>query len=90
MGKANVFIYLCICNYWGLRDNGEGFALCPGLEPREDLESGSARKRPDVILTADEAVRRCGLMVSPWAELPQSGQPATPGLACFWSRELSL
>lgn len=83
------FIYAFVIT-WGLRDNRERLALCPGLEPREELVSGWARRRSDVILTADEAVGAVCLMVSPWAELPKSGQQVTPGLSSSWPRERSL
>ena len=61
------------------------------MEPREELVSGSARRRADVILTADEAVRRCGLMVSPWAELFSACHPPGPGsVLCVLKRRVEL
>lgn len=48
-------------------------------------------RKSSVILTTDEVVRRVWpLAVSPWAQLPQASQQASPGLFYSWPREHSL
>lgn len=79
-GTHNLFVYLCVYNYWGFQeDSKQHLTVCPSLEPMEKQKLESDRRRSDVLQILKKPRGGCGVVFSPLPAAQLTGRAAQSG-----------